>query len=170
MTRMPRVLTRRKPSRRRRGLRTGVGALALVSLAAGCGSSTAQPAEVENCLRNEGLGVARQPGQSPPIEAKISFQGTPGKPDPASSGSVVYYASEDDAKAALKTTGGAGPGGELRQKGEVVYSPFAARAGSDRTEGESETLVEGCVVNGEAGGAGEEDDDSGKKKKKKKKR
>ena len=169
MTRMPRVLGLRKPSRRWPGLRTGLGALALVSVAAGCGSSTAQPEEVESCLRNEGLGVARQPGQSPPIEAKLNFQGAPGTPDPMSSGSVVYYASEDDAKAGLKTSGGSGPGGEMRRKGKVLYTPFAAQSAA-RTDDESETLVEGCVVNGQAGAGAEEDDDSDKKKRKKKKR
>jgi hypothetical protein len=45
----------------------------LAALLAGCGSATAPPEDIEACLRHEGLGVARDPGVSPPVQAKINF-------------------------------------------------------------------------------------------------
>jgi hypothetical protein len=142
---------------------------AVGALVAACGSGgTAQPQEVESCLRSEGLGVARQSGVSPPVETKINFDISAGEPDPERSGSVIFYASEDEATRNLEASGGSGPKGEIRRTGRVLYTPFGAQASGagGRSAAESETLVESCVTSGEA--AAQDDDDDRKKRRKKK--
>lgn len=133
--------------------------MTLVAGLAACGGPP-KPEAVETCLREEGLNVARQPGVSPPVEAKVNFT-TSGTPVPESPGTVVFYASESEAVGKLAA---AGPRGELlRREGAVLYSPFRASG----TPEESAALVKGCVTSGEAGGGAEEDDSDTKKKKKK---
>ena len=162
---MPAVL-RRSPDRpRRRALARATfvaGAVALATALAGCGAPP-EPQEVEGCLREGGLSVANQPGVSAPVEAKVNFT-TSGTPDPASSSSVIFYSSEDEATRNLAAAKRAGE--TFIQEGAVIYSP----TGAGGTTEDSEALVEGCVVSGEAGTTAEEDDDADKKKKKKKKR
>jgi hypothetical protein len=114
-------------------------------------------------LRDAGLGVANQSGVSPPVETKINFDISSGTPDPAQSGSVIYYKSEDNAKRNLEASGGSGPKGAIERKGRVLYTPFGAQAKGGRSAEESRTLVEGCVTHGQAGVT--EDDDGTKKKK-----
>jgi hypothetical protein len=144
-----------------------LGALmcALAALAAACGGGgVAAPNEVETCLREAGLGVARQSGVSPPVETKVNFDISSGTPDPAESGSVIYYESEDDAKRNHEASGGSGPKDAIERKGRVLYTPFGAQATGGRSAEESRTLVEGCVTQGQAGAT--EDDDGTKKRKK----
>jgi hypothetical protein len=134
-------------------------ALGAALMLGACGGPP-EPEAVETCLREQGLSVAQQSGLSAPVEAKVNFAES-GTPDPATSGQVIFYSSEDEATTNLAAAERQGL--EVRQEGEVLYTPF--RAGG--TPQESETLVEGCVTTGQAG---TEDDDSDKKKKKKKKR
>jgi hypothetical protein len=139
------------------------GALAVALAVAGCGSATAPPDQVEACLRQEGLGVARQAGVSPPVETKINFDITSGTPNPERSGSVIFYTSEDEAQKQLRASGGSGPKGAIERKGNVLYTPYGAQASNGRSADQSRTVVESCVTEGETAAA-EEDSDRKKRR------
>ena len=159
------VLSRRPDRRCPRALGRGTlaaGAVTLAAALAGCGGPP-EPEVVESCLREGGLSVARQPDVTSPVEAKVNFT-TSGTPDPATSSSVIFYSSEDEATRNLAAAERAGE--TFKREGAVIYSSL----GAGGTPADSEALVQGCAVKGHAGTTAEDDDDSDKKKKKKKKR
>lgn len=159
---MPAVPSRSpdRPQRRVHARGTfAAGAVTLAAVLVGCGGPP-EPREVETCLREGGLSVANQPGVDAPVEAKINFT-TSGTPDPATSSSVIFYSSEDEATRNLAAAKRAGE--TFTQEGAVIYSS----TGAGDTPEDSEALAEGCVVSGEAGTTAEEDDSDKKKKKKK---
>ncbi len=125
---------------KRAGPRGRASALGVALVLGSCGGAP-ELAAVERCLRDEGLSVARQPAASRSVKAWISFTASspfdPRLTGPAgSSGSVILYASEDEAARSLQPESER-LGEKLRQEGKVLYSPV--RMGRP-------DFIEGCIV------------------------